>query len=397
MYNLKNLKMKLSFLSVFLCFMLLSTPNFGQYLETFSTPNKGILAGPCGGTAASCASSDFVGVDWTINGNFVGFDSDDIMATNAGGVLFVGGDIDEELCFESPILDISGVGGTFTVAADIGWIHHDNAEYVDVDYSIDGGGWITIPNQFGANPGTSHTVDFPGSGNTGSGTVTLGGLSGSNTVSVRVCVDSNTASNGESHTIDNVSVPEAILLGLPVDLISFNAQERDGAVNLYWKTAFETQNEKFEIEHSTNNSSFRKVGEIQGNRSTLQLSNYTFYHQKPNRGENYYRLKQIDFNGNFEYSNIVSIKLESNRNIVGEIYPNPTASRMVNLSYDAMTAEHLSIAVFSISGKLETIFPISILKGENNLQLDLSTLSNGIYLLNFSNAINSNWRKLILH
>ena len=75
--------------SLVFIFLIFSFHSFSQYSETFPTPNKGLLAGPCGSTAASCASNDFTGVDWTINGDFSGFDSDDIMATDGTGELFV--------------------------------------------------------------------------------------------------------------------------------------------------------------------------------------------------------------------------------------------------------------------------------------------------------------------
>jgi|GEM_PF-3863782 len=61
---------------IFLPLFILGSVQFlsAQYLETFSTPNKGLLGGPCGATASSCGSTDFVGVDWTVTGDFSGFD-----------------------------------------------------------------------------------------------------------------------------------------------------------------------------------------------------------------------------------------------------------------------------------------------------------------------------------
>ena len=185
-----------------------------QYSETFPIPEKGILLGPCpGGTSASCALTDFNGVNWDINGNFVGFDatfgSEDYLKTIAG-VLEFGGDIDEELCWESPVLDISAVVGAVSASVAIVWTGHDAADYVDVEYQLDGGSWLQVPNMFG---GGIHTIDFPTSGNIGSATINTGNIAGTTTLSVRVCVDTNTSA--EKTTIDNVSVPEVgvVLMG----------------------------------------------------------------------------------------------------------------------------------------------------------------------------------------
>ena len=194
---------------IFSLFLYLNIGNYsyGQYIETFSIPDKGILLGPCsGGTSASCVSTDFTGVDWNINGNFTGFDAtfgaEDYIKTIAE-VLEFGGDIDEELCWESPVLDISAAGGTVSASVDIVWTGHDALDYVDVEYQVDSGSWLQIPNAFGAG---THTIDFAGSSNTGSATIYQTGLNGG-TLSIRVCVDTNTSA--ENTTIDNVTVPEA--------------------------------------------------------------------------------------------------------------------------------------------------------------------------------------------
>ncbi len=396
--------MKHFYLPFILFFSLFSSTNFAQYLENFSIDDKGLLSGTGAtcptNTLEACANYDFSGVNWTINGNFTGFDTDDFVKTNAPGapgVLFFSGDIDEELCFESPLLDISGVAGTFSISVDIVWTHHDNAEYVDVEYNIDNGGWVTVPIQYGDNTGTGHTVDFSGSGATGSGTVSQTGLTGSSTLRVRVCADSNTISNGESHSIDNVSVPEANVIVLPVELISFKAEKREDEVMLNWTTASETNNEKFEIEHSTNDKPFEKIGEIKGNETTLQTSQYSFQHRNPSVGLNYYRLKQIDFDGKFEYSNVVSVQVESKKKSVGDFYPTPTEDGIVFLDFTSNAKSDLTISIFDATGKNILDQKVDIVKGENKLNFDFSTLEKGIYFVQLGNIGHQEYRKLIIN
>ena len=351
-------------------FILFNQSSFCQYIETFSTPNKGVLAGPCGATAASCSSNDFTGVNWSINGNLSGFDNDDIMATNASGVLFVGGDIDEEMCFESPLINISAVVGGADISVDLGWIHHDNAEYIDVEYMLNGNGtWIQIPNQFG---GGSHTVDFPGSGNTGSGTVTQGGLAG-NSLSVRVCVDSNTASSGESTTIDNVSVPNAGSV-LPVKWSDIRAAISNKGNTINWSTVNEINNESFEIQKRNDDDlEFHTIGEVDGQENSYRTKEYSFLDDNINGGTVYYRIKQNDLDGLFSYSDIVSLKNEKSSSFTS--YPNPFKNR-VTLSFENEENQQFDIHIFDSFGRLVLVKNV---KDTNNITIETHDFNKGIY------------------
>ncbi|MDO8969808.1 MAG: SprB repeat-containing protein, partial [Saprospiraceae bacterium] len=118
----------------------------------------------------------------------------------SGGVL-VGEDFDQEVCWESPLIDLNG-GTQFSV--DLTWAGFDNQadEYINVNYSIDGGGYVTIPNVVGGGTGTIQYAS--GLDQNGSTTVTKNGLSGG-TIQIQVCGQFN--ANAESMTLDNVSVP----------------------------------------------------------------------------------------------------------------------------------------------------------------------------------------------
>lgn len=178
-----------------------------QYSETFSTDNKGILSGPCTtNDPGTCASTDFSDVDWTITGDLSGMDASgpDDFRTSGGVMTSLNGDIDEEVCWLSPLLDIS-TAGTVSFTLDASISGHDGSDYLDVEYDIDGANtWTQVANQAG---GGTHTLDHPTDNNSNfSETITVTGLSG-NTLQIRVCTDFN--SNTESFTIDNVSVPES--------------------------------------------------------------------------------------------------------------------------------------------------------------------------------------------
>ena len=196
-----------------------------QYSETFSTPNKGYLI--------NCAN-DFSGVNWTLSPwDPTGTcqvadprDPTDYFNTTAAGVL-ESIDADQEVYWESPLLNISGAG-TVSLAVALSWVGFDSdvmantcaTDFIKVQYSINGGAFVTVANQFGGNACATVSYPFanPGTSNTASGTVTQGGLSGT-TLRIRVVVFTN--ANAEIVTIDNISVPQAgVTLGCTQPTIS---------------------------------------------------------------------------------------------------------------------------------------------------------------------------------
>lgn len=117
---------------------------------------------------------------------------------------------------------------------------------------------------------------------------------------------------------------------LPVELSSFTAELKDD-VKLNWQTATELNNSKFIIETSTQGEVFQRIGEIAGAGTTTEPQNYTFTHHTPNAGVNYYRLKQVDVDGTFEYSKVIAINAPGSAAIFA--FPNPARDK-ITLQYD---------------------------------------------------------------
>lgn len=121
---------------------------------------------------------------------------------------------------------------------------------------------------------------------------------------------------------NSVAEVEAECLLLPVKLTTLRARARYDGVLVEWQTASEQNNSHFQVEHSADGKSFVTVGELPGNGTTAVARQYQFLHERPVEGLNYYRLKQVDFDGKFEYSPIVSAMLRSESEIA--LAPNPT-------------------------------------------------------------------------
>jgi hypothetical protein len=112
-------------------------------------------------------------------------------------------------------------------------------------------------------------------------------------------------SRGRAYTSTFVDVQQ--VNPLPVELISFTGEKYLSSVLLKWETASETNNDYFIVERATDQDPFSAIGNVNGNGNSTQLINYSFTDYHPTTGNNYYRLKQTDYNGAFKYSNILSV------------------------------------------------------------------------------------------
>lgn len=126
---------------------------------------------------------------------------------------------------------------------------------------------------------------------------------------------------------NSTSSVETACIALPVELISFTARKVEASIELWWQTATEENNAGFEIQKSINGSDWEIIGWMDGRGTTSVLQNYQFTDRSPYVGDNYYRLKQIDFDGQFEFSNIVSIKGEM-LDIAIQVFPNPSSGAL---------------------------------------------------------------------
>ncbi len=164
---------------------------------------------------------------------------------------------------------------------------------------------------------------------------------------------------------------------LPVTLTSFEGKMEEGVSFLNWETASELNNKGFEIEHSTDGRAFSTVEFVLGQGTTQSVSNYSFLHKSPAKGDNYYRLKQIDFDGAFEYSDIVYLINKANNSPV-TIYPNPASDR---ISYQGVAA---TLKIYDIYGRQL----IQQTAAVENTSIDISGLEVGTYMVEISTTTN---------
>lgn len=181
----------------------------------------------------------------------------------------------------------------------------------------------------------------------------------------------------------------------PVELTSFLA-EKSGSDNiLHWQTATEINNELFVIERKDDVLGWEKIGEVRGAGDSTDPIDYSFT-DKNQTNTQYYRLKQIDFDGQFAYSEIVSVARRENANRVSEFYPNPSNSGNVSIDYTSTKNEELVVSGFDIGGKLVFHEIRTVTTGSNQLSFNLKDLDTGLYIIELQTGDQQIQRKLLL-
>ncbi|MES2688863.1 MAG: T9SS type A sorting domain-containing protein [Bacteroidota bacterium] len=170
--------------------------------------------------------------------------------------------------------------------------------------------------------------------------------------------------------------------GVPVKLLSFTGKYTgQNRARLEWKTASENNNSHFDIERSYNGSSFTKIGRVRGNHTTNTLSAYTFEDLIPEEAFHmvYYRLKQVDYNGAYMYSDLLTLTLEKQTEEIA-VYPNPFTDH-IRLAVPASITGIITIKIYDAYGKV--VQESSLLIEHNNLHPILNTthLGPGIYIM----------------
>ena len=164
---------------------------------------------------------------------------------------------------------------------------------------------------------------------------------------------------------------------LPIELGDFTAIPRTNDNALYWQTFTENNNELFIIERSADGERFESIGDVPGAINSLERLDYSFFDKEPFPGQSYYRLRQVDSNGQFSYTHIVSVTREDKH----FLSPNP-ASTNVRIDLSPFNGNDGQIIIQSITGKDALNIEV---KWNNDLAIlsnaDISNLQSGTYIV----------------
>lgn len=208
-------------------------------------------------------------------------------------------------------------------------------------------------------------------------------------ISIRMTPTGATSSAGTFYVFGTgLSVSGSAVL--PVKWLSFDAAPKKKTAVLNWATAQEVNNKHFEIERSEDGKRFTQTGVIEGAGNSSHINNYTYTdYPSSAKGVVYYRLKQVDLNGDFEYSAIRVVEFTSS--IQASIFPNPNKDGLFTIDFNGLQGDK-TIAVYDLSGRL-------IQQQHSNAGSEVITIDKpvtGIYLVKVISGSEVSISKLII-
>ena len=222
--------------------------------------------------------------------------------------------------------------------------------------------------------------------NTGGGFVNIGGAvdAGTNTV---------TLSGIGSFGIMTVGDPGSF----PVEWLDFTAYPKRGNVILEWSTAVEINNDFFSVERSIDGQFYSAVGKVKGAGTTNQIQNYSFTDFSAadlNISTIFYRIRQVDQNGGYDYSNVVEVTLENGEFIYLDAYPSPFEDELkIQINLDK--ADFVNLKMVDMSARIVFEKQFSGAAGNNSLTFHGATLSPGIYVVEVSTEFQKKFLRVV--
>ncbi|MCX8489867.1 MAG: T9SS type A sorting domain-containing protein, partial [Cyclobacteriaceae bacterium] len=184
---------------------------------------------------------------------------------------------------------------------------------------------------------------------------------------------------------------------LPIQLVKFKGTLEGSIANLSWKTASEVNNDYFEVQRSSDGMEFIGIGKVNGNGITNLASEYFFEDRKLLKGNNYYRLKQFDFDGRSSYSNDIVLYYDGVTPLNVFLYPNPTNAQNINVELINPSTEYLNIRVFDMTGQVLVQTTINAEDLESNISLNAEELKAGVYVVEVIQGTQRVTKRLVLH
>jgi hypothetical protein len=206
------------------------------------------------------------------------------------------------------------------------------------------------------------------------------------------CVISSTATNAQRinmnpapvlaiNSFNHLYATAQSIDPLPIELLYFTAEPKGDEVLCSWATSSETNNEYFEIERSIDNEEFISIGKVHGygEGTSTQNRDYSLLDHEMCKELRYYRLKQVDINGDFQYSESVAVNCRQNRDEIS-VFPNPASTKITFQFYQQSEAPVL-MRIIDVTGRSVKEQTLNTEKGFNTFYLDVDDLAKGVYYI----------------
>jgi photosystem II stability/assembly factor-like uncharacterized protein len=183
---------------------------------------------------------------------------------------------------------------------------------------------------------------------------------------------------------------------IPVEMVSFNANVSGQLVALSWVTATEINNQGFAIERKSLSNDYTQIAFVSGKGTTTERQSY-YYVDNVSSGKYIYRLKQIDFDGSYTYSNEIEVDVNSPiKFALEQNFPNPF-NPVTTISYSIPVDGFVNLAVYNLIGeKVAELVNSNVRAGSYQMNFDASKLSSGVYFYKLQTGSYSDTKKMIL-
>lgn len=196
-----------------------------------------------------------------------------------------------------------------------------------------------------------------------------------------------TSSSGKQINFSGVTLNDNVVFSiitqkasssLPATWLGFTAEGVNGNALLKWKTSEEINVDYYAVEHSTNGRDFSVIATQAANNS-LGINDYSYTHQSLSAGIHYYRIRRVDRDGVYQYSEVKTVKISGVNAI--QVRPNPVAGSTLTLALSMQQKAQTTIQVVSIDGKVMSKLNTQLVQGLNTVNINVDAIPTGIYLV----------------
>lgn len=184
---------------------------------------------------------------------------------------------------------------------------------------------------------------------------------------------------------------------VPVELTSFTATSNVKEVILNWSTATELNNLGFEVQRSADQKDFFNVGFVNGHGTSTEQHHYTFIDKNPYNGKNYYRLKQVDYDGSYEYSTIIEVDWRAfDTYLLEQNYPNPF-NPATTIGFGIKEKSFVKVIIYNnIGEEVAVVVNEEMESGFHTAKFTATNLPSGVYLYQLNVGEFTSMKKMIL-
>ncbi len=211
-------------------------------------------------------------------------------------------------------------------------------------------------------------------------------------VQLLICADDD-----NPFTFGSKAIYRTGALTVPVEFSKVSGSQSNKEVKINWSTAIEVGNESFVVERAFDDSSWEAVGTVAGAGNSIRTLDYSLSDLNPVSGINFYRVKQVDFNGDFDYSETIKVVYYSEKDI--ELTPNPAsvAGADTPMMYVYSELESTAtISVYNVAGKQISSQNQQIQVGQNRFHIPTTKLNKGIYMVRLNIGDHQSTHKLYI-